>query len=74
MLTMDAARLKRLRRRLGLSQRAFAQTYRIGYRNIRNWEQGIREPRGPARTLLLIIEKEPDVVARVLAPRRKRKA
>jgi putative transcriptional regulator len=33
---------------------------------VRNWEQGKRSPRGPARALLKLIEKVPDVAFAVL--------
>jgi hypothetical protein len=33
---------------------------------VRNWEQGKRSPRGPARALLKVIDKAPDVAFAVL--------
>jgi putative transcriptional regulator len=33
---------------------------------VRNWEQGKRSPRGPARALLKVIEKAPDVAFAIL--------
>jgi DNA-binding transcriptional regulator YiaG len=33
---------------------------------LRNWEQGIRTPQGPARTLLVVIDAEPEAVQRAL--------
>jgi putative transcriptional regulator len=35
---------------------------------IRNWEQGKRMPRGPARALLAVIAHAPDTVFAALAP------
>jgi putative transcriptional regulator len=55
-----------VRGRLGLSQRDFAKAFGVSVATIRNWEQGRRQPRGPARTLLMVIDKEPDAVQRAL--------
>jgi len=35
-------------------------------RTVRNWEQGIRHPEGPARILLQVIDREPEAVMRAL--------
>jgi putative transcriptional regulator len=59
--------VKAIRKRLGLTQAAFAQRYGFELSSIRNWEQGRRQPEGPARLLLLVIDKEPEAVHRALA-------
>src|SRR6266545_4593531 len=59
--------VKAIRTRLGLTQAAYAQRYGFELSSIRNWEQGRRQPEGPARILLLVINKEPEAVHRVLA-------
>ena len=51
-----------IRTRLGLSQTEFAAFLDLPVRTVRNWEQGRRQPRGPARTLLRIAAKHPSVV------------
>ncbi len=51
---------------LGYSQSEFAEAFGISVATLRNWEQGRRIPRGPARLLLAIIELEPEAVRRVL--------
>jgi len=56
-----------IRTRLGLTQAAFAQRYGFELSSMRNWEQGRRQPEGPARSLLLVIDKEPEAVHRALA-------
>jgi putative transcriptional regulator len=58
--------VKAIRKRLGLTQVAFAQRYGFELSSIRNWEQGRRQPQGPARILLLVIDKEPEAVHRAL--------
>ena len=55
-----------VRKQLGLSQRKFADLFGISAGTVRNWEQGVREPEGPARVLLAVIAKEPDAVLRAL--------
>lgn len=59
--------VKAIRHRLGLTQAAFAQRYGFARSSIQNWEQGRRQPEGPARLLLLVIDKEPEAVHRALA-------
>jgi putative transcriptional regulator len=59
--------VKRIRRRLGLSQEAFAETYGFALSAVRDWEQGRRRPERSARILLKIVEKEPEAVTRALA-------
>jgi putative transcriptional regulator len=39
---------------------------------VRNWEQGKRSPRGPARALLKVIEQAPDLAFAALSPARTR--
>ena len=58
--------VKAIRKRLGLTQAAFAQRYGFEVSSIRNWEQGRRQPEGPARTLLVVIDREPEAVFRAL--------
>ena len=55
-----------LRKRLGLSQDKFALLFSFSAKTVRNWEQGIRHPDGPARILLQVIEREPEAVMRAL--------
>ncbi|MBS0279146.1 MAG: helix-turn-helix domain-containing protein [Proteobacteria bacterium] len=59
--------VKSLRRRLGLSQQQFADRYGFSVETIRNYEQGHRNPVGPARVLLEVIASEPDAVTRALS-------
>jgi putative transcriptional regulator len=59
--------VKKIRRRLGLSQEAFAKTYGFALSAVRDWEQGRRRPERSARILLKIVEREPEAVTRALA-------
>jgi putative transcriptional regulator len=58
-----------IRRKLGLSQDAFAARFGISVATLRDWEQRRRRPEGPGRVLLTIIEREPEAVARALSRR-----
>lgn len=57
----DAARfVRRVRRRLGLTQQEFAKRIDVPLDTIRNWEQGKRYPTGAAKALLKILDKAPE--------------
>jgi len=64
---VNAESVKGLRKRSGLSQPKFAALLRVDVGTLRNWEQGIREPTGPAKALLSAIEKDPEHVLKALA-------
>ena len=57
---------KEIRRRLHLTQEQFAARFGLPLSTLRDWEQGAREPDRAARTLLRVIEREPDAVVRAL--------
>jgi len=62
------AEVRDLRRRAQLTQMEFAARLGVPVETIRNWEQGKRMPRGPARALLAVIAHAPDTVFAALAP------
>ena len=53
------------RARAGLSQSEFASALGVSVRTLQEWEQGRREPSGPAKSLLTIAAKRPDVIREV---------
>lgn len=57
---------KALRERLGLSQSRFASIIGVSVRTLQNWEQGRREPEGPAKALLRVVDREPQAVLHAL--------
>jgi putative transcriptional regulator len=63
----DDIDVKRIRRRLKLTQNEFARRFGIPQGTLRDWEQGRRQPEGPARAFLLVIQHEPVAVERALA-------
>jgi putative transcriptional regulator len=59
--------VRKIRRRLKLSQAEFATKFGLSVATVREWEQHRRKPEGPARVLLKIIKEEPEAVSRALA-------
>jgi len=62
-----APAVRDLRRRASLTQQEFAARLGVPVETIRNWEQGKRIPRGPARALLAVIAHAPETVFAALA-------
>ncbi|MCW8869885.1 MAG: helix-turn-helix domain-containing protein [Proteobacteria bacterium] len=51
--------IKELRKEVGLSQSEFALLIGVSKRTLENWEQGRRQPTGPAKALLRILKADP---------------
>ncbi len=64
---VDALQVKEIRKATGLSQARFARMINVQLGTLRNWEQGRREPTGPAKALLRAIHNDPEHVLRALA-------
>ena len=62
----DAAYAKGVRAGTKLTQAEFAARIGVPIETVRNWEQGKRHPRGPARALLKLLDEAPDVAFSVL--------
>jgi len=62
----EASDVRSVRRLTGLSQAKFAELLGIELSTLRNWEQGRREPTGPAQALLRAIRNDPVAVIRAL--------
>ena len=65
--TLALPAVRDLRRRARLTQLEFAARLGVPVETIRNWEQGKRAPRGPARALLAVIAHSPETVFAALA-------
>lgn len=61
-----AAYARRVRRRTGLTQVAFAARVGVPVDTVRNWEQGKRAPAGPARALLRVLDRAPEAALAAL--------
>ncbi|MCZ7642306.1 MAG: helix-turn-helix domain-containing protein [Pseudorhodoplanes sp.] len=69
----DASYARSVRAATKLTQAEFAARIGVPIETVRNWEQGKRRPRGPARALLKLIERAPDLAFSVLAPSQERR-
>ena len=58
--------VKAIRTKLGLTQQAFAGRFGFSINTLRHWEQGKRQPEGPTRAYLLVIERVPHAVQKAL--------
>jgi len=58
--------VKRIRKRLRVSQSQFAMMIGVSKSTLQNWEQGRREPDGPAKALLQVVDKKPKAVLEAL--------
>jgi len=65
--TVAPSNIKALRTQTQLSQPDFAALLGVEVSTLRNWEQGRREPTGPAKALLRAIRNDPKNVLRALA-------
>ena len=63
----DVTAPRNLRRRLGMTQEAFAAALRIPVATLRNWEQGRNGIDPAARSLLLIVARNPRAALAALA-------
>ncbi len=59
--------VRQIREKLKKSQSEFARMIGVSVSTLQNWEQGRRQPEGPARALLVVASKAPRVVAKALA-------
>ena len=60
--------VQKIRGSYNMTQNDFATMLGVSVDTLQNWEQGRRTPQGPARVLLQIAAKHPDVVWDVVKP------
>ena len=63
---LDALDVRQIRLGLNLSQAQFAALVHVSVKTLRNWEQGVRKPRGAAAALLTAIRNDPKHVISAL--------
>jgi putative transcriptional regulator len=51
--------IRKIRSSLNLSQKQFSRMVFVSVKTLQNWEQGRRQPKGPAVALLMILKKDP---------------
>ena len=64
--TLTELNVKSLRERTGLTHAGISPIIGVSNRTLQNWEQGRREPKGPALALLRVVERNPQPVLSVL--------
>ncbi|HNT35700.1 MAG TPA: NadS family protein [bacterium] len=63
---ISAPNIKMVRRKLKVSQAEFAMMVGVSARTLQNWEQGRRQPVGPAKALLRVAVMNPEAVLQAL--------
>lgn len=63
---LTPSRILAVRESAGLSQAQFARLLNVSVKTLQSWEQARREPTGPAKALLRIVEREPATALRAL--------
>ena len=58
--------VRRIRKKLNMSQNAFAEYFGVPVKTIQDWEQGRRVPSGASKNFLFVIDREPKDMRRAL--------
>ena len=58
--------IKAIREGIGFSQSKFAALIGVNIRTLQNWEQGHRQPTGPAKVLIKLVQADPKSVVKNL--------
>lgn len=58
--------VKKVREKIGLTQKQFASTFGISLGTLRHWERGDRRPHGPALVLLNAADNAPATLLKIL--------
>jgi len=66
--------VKKIRKRLGMTQARFSDTFGFTLDAVKHWEARRRTPELPARALLIVISKNPGAVIAALHPHAKKAA
>jgi len=64
--SVENLNVKAIRETTGMSQQKFCATFGISVGTLRNWEQGLRSPRGAARVLLQVVQHNPSAVIKAI--------
>jgi putative transcriptional regulator len=62
----EAIDVRAIRAKLGMTQDEFAGRFGFSVNTLRHWEQGKRQPEGPTRAYLLVIDRAPKAVQKAL--------
>ncbi len=59
---MNASKIRKIRKKINLSQSVFAKLLNVSIASVRHWEQGLREPSGSTKVLLDLLSKHPHIL------------
>jgi putative transcriptional regulator len=62
---INVPKISSIREKTGLSQARFAFVLGVSVRTLQDWEQGRRAPSGAARTLLIMVDRNPAALLEV---------
>jgi putative transcriptional regulator len=62
----DEINVRAIRKKLKLTRQEFADRFGFSIRTLQHWEQGDRHPHGPAKVLLLLLQREPTTIEGIL--------
>jgi putative transcriptional regulator len=62
----NAIDVRAIRTKLRMTQEEFAARFGFSVNTLRHWEQGKRQPEGPTRAYLLVIDRAPKAVQKAL--------
>ena len=65
--TQEEINVKAIREKTGMSQQRFCAAFGISLGTLRHWEQGLRSPRGAARVLLKVVQKNPKALIKAIS-------
>lgn len=63
----DEVDVKAIRRELAMNRKEFCEYFGFSLRTLEKWEQGLRNPEGPARAYLMVIAYKPEIVVQALS-------
>lgn len=63
----DEVDVKSIRESCKMTQQEFSANFGVSLATLQNWEQGRRQPEGPAKLLLKLIMAKPEVVKEAIA-------
>ncbi len=59
---LSAKEIKEIREKTRMSQSVFAKILNVNASSVKQWEQGKRNPTGPTRVLLELLNKDPNIL------------
>lgn len=71
MIELNVFEIRKRAGALGKAQESFAKALGVPLKTVQNWEQGRRKPTGPARSLLLVVQHQPNALTDAMQAKRR---